>query len=259
MTTILAATMQVKNGCAIGICHFRQLNPNLEQTQFSMVLNNELNATRNTQNNVHISSFGFGGTNGHAFLWGLMHVNIPDVPTMVKRRLQKLAAPEMRVNGSDPSEWEWDGPDMDTKPGAKWKITFTADQSEETQCSWVKEEDGAELEDDDEDFYCITGPFNDWDSDRMEDGAVTGMRTYTVEVPNSGSVVFQFLKNGEDSAKMYPPIDRCMRKTAPILGPADEDGGDEKNTWVVDGDPGSFIKIDLFICRGMRSLHWMPA
>jgi len=261
MTTIIAATLQVKNACCIGICHFRQLNPNLEQTQFDMCINSELNNTLNTQNNIHISSFGFGGTNGHAILWGLSHIDVQDVPTMVKRRLQKMAAPEMRVNGSDPSEWEWDGPDMDAKPGAKWKVTFTSDQALDAAVQWVKEQDGAEPEDTDEDdFYCITGPFIDWDSERMEDGDVTGLRTYTAEVPNSGSLIFQFLKNGDDTEKLYPPVDQCGRKTAPVLGPSDakDDPEKEKNTWYVAGVPGSFVKIDLFICRGLRSVNWTP-
>lgn len=59
-------------------------------------------------------------------------------------------------------------------------------------------EDGGDLDDGEDDFYCVTGPFNEWDADRMEDGNVTGLRTIVLDVPRSGTLEFRFLKNGEE-------------------------------------------------------------
>lgn len=170
-----------------------------------------------------------------------------------------MAPPEVRVNGSDPSAWEWDGPDAGGLMKEKYSITVTSQDAKDAPVTWVKESDGVMVEDDDEDdFYCITGPFNEWDSDRMEDGAVPGLREFTLEVPESGEIEFRFLKNGEEDEILYPPIDKCTRKNAPILGPCKEDKGKEKNVWLIEGVPGSEVKISLFLCRGLKSIIWSP-
>merc|ERR1712048_1444976 len=91
-----------------------------------------------------------------------------------------------------------DGPDKDLKPGDKYSITLTSTDPVDTPVRWVKDEDGAEMDDGEDDFYCVTGPFNEWDADRMEDGPITGLRTITLEVPESGEIEFRFLKNGDE-------------------------------------------------------------
>lgn len=259
MTSLIAAVFQVKAGCASSIVHFRRLNPNLEQSQFNMVITNEVVPSGNTQNNVHVSSFGFGGTNGHCILWGYAQSDFVDVPTLFLRRIRKMAAPEVRVNGDDPSMWEWDGPDENVKPGDKYSISLNPTDPEDTAVRWTKEEEGGEPDDGEEDFYCITGSFNEWEADRMEDGAVTGLRTIVLDMPRTGVLEFRFLKNGEEDQVIYPEFDKCSQKTAAVLGPVREDNGREKNTWYVECPAEQAVKIDLFICRGKRSVMWMPA
>mmetsp|Transcript_4190 Transcript_4190/g.13113 ORF Transcript_4190/g.13113 Transcript_4190/m.13113 type:complete len:946 (-) Transcript_4190:145-2982(-) len=260
MTSLIGAVHQVKMACAIPVVHFRQLNPHLEQSSFDAVFNDNMNSYRYTQGNVHVSSFGFGGTNGHVIFWGqAVLATVADVETLIANRLRKMAPPEVRVNGTDPSQWEWDGPDKDVKLGDKYTINLSSDEPLDTPVKWVKEEDALALEDGEDDNYYITGPFCDWESEKMEEGTVTGMRTITLEVPDSGLLEFRFLKNGEEDEILYPPVDKCARKNAPILGPKKEDKGLEKNVWCIESEPGSAVKIDLFICRGKRSLMWMPA
>mmetsp|Transcript_118565 Transcript_118565/g.287749 ORF Transcript_118565/g.287749 Transcript_118565/m.287749 type:complete len:947 (+) Transcript_118565:84-2924(+) len=258
MTSLIAAVHEVMTACAIPVNHFRQLNPHLEQSSFEAFFNDNMNSYRYNQGNVHVSSFGFGGTNGHACFWGQAHLaTVDDVETLFATRLKKMLAPEVRVNGADPALWEWDGPDKEVKRGDKYVITLRSDDPLETPVKWVKEEDGGALDDGEDDYYMITGPFCDWEGERMEEGPITGMRTYTAEVPESGLLEFRFLKNGEEDEVIYPATDKCAKKTAAILGPAKEDKGREKNVWCVAGAPGANIKIDLFMCRGKRSLMWM--
>mmetsp|Transcript_33145 Transcript_33145/g.98687 ORF Transcript_33145/g.98687 Transcript_33145/m.98687 type:complete len:945 (-) Transcript_33145:110-2944(-) len=255
MTSLVAAVHEILLACAVPILHFRQLNPHLEQSSFEAFFNDNINSYRYKQGNTHVSSFGFGGTNGHVVFWGQAPLaTTADMAALFAKRVKQMAPPEVRVNGSDPSLWEWDGPDKDIKHGEKYTITLRSDDPIETSVKWVKEQDGTSEEDD---FYVITGPFCDWEGERMVEGAVPGMRTYTAEVPDSGMLEFRFLRNGEEDEVLYPPIDKCSKKTAPILGPPKEDKGLEKNVWCVHGTPGSNVKIDLFICRGKRSLMWM--
>jgi len=258
MTSLIGAVHEIMLAAAIPVNHFRQLNPHLEQSSFDAFFNDSMNSYRYNQGYTHVSSFGFGGTNGHVVFWGQAVLATPfDIEELFANRLKKMMPPEVRVNGSDPSLWEWDGPDKDVKRGDKYVITLKSEDPLETPIKWVKEQDGDAADDGDDDYYMITGPFCDWEGERMEEGAVTGLRTYMAEVPENGLLEFRFLKNGEEDEVLYPPMDKCSKKTAPILGPAKEDKGREKNVWSVEGAAGSTIKIDLFVCRGKRSLMWM--
>jgi polyketide synthase-associated protein len=266
MTSLIAAVMSVKCSTGIPINHFNQLNPHLENSQFDAFMNSEPNGYLYGSGNVHVSSFGFGGTNGHVIFWGQNVYDAPDVPSQFAKKLKKMAPPEVRVNGADPGEWEYDGPDVDIKTGDKYKITLRSDDPKEAATKWVKEVDGGGDDDDADDFYCVTGPFNEYDTDRMEEGAVPGLRTITLEVPESGSLEFRFLRNGEEEEALYPIMDKCTRKIAPILGPGKETGknlslrqapeGAEKHLWLVQASPGALMKIELFVSNGMKSVTW---
>eukprot|EP00913_Durusdinium_trenchii_P010706 g10045.t1 len=70
MTSLIAAVFQVKSSLAVPVCHLRQLNPHLDQTGFQAFFNSELGSYNYSQGIVHVSSFGFGGTNAHAIFWG---------------------------------------------------------------------------------------------------------------------------------------------------------------------------------------------
>jgi polyketide synthase-associated protein len=263
MTSLIAAVWQIKKAYAIPCVHQHTLNPNLEQSAFDAFYNSELNVVRDptiskrfTQNIVHISSFGFGGTNGHVIMWGQSPCDTPNVPSAIRHRIRSMQAPEVRVNGNDPTAWEWDGPDIFAKPGEKYKIDFDLKAPYEGAQNWQKVDDAPDPDDEEDDFYCIVGPFNEWDADRMGDGPIVGMRTITLEVPESGELEFRFLKNGEEDQVIYPEVDKCTRKTGKVLGPASADEGKEKYTWLAEAPPGAEMKIDLFACRGKKAVMW---
>merc|ERR1711920_570722 len=108
-----------------------------------------------------------GGTNGHCIMWGQSQVLVPSVAEAFMKRLKKMAAPEVHIQGSDPNEWDWDGPEKDAKVGDKYTITVNSDDTTDTSVRWVKGEDAPDVDDEDENMYCITGPFNELESDRL--------------------------------------------------------------------------------------------
>jgi len=147
MTSIIAAVYQVMAACAAAIPHLNKLNPNLDVTSFDYVITNEVTTSSVAQNNQHISSFGFGGTNGHAILWGFEQYDLKDPGDMFMRRLWKMSPPEVRVNGDDPSNWEWDGPDENIRPGDTYSVTINPSDPNETAIRWTKDEEGGNVDD----------------------------------------------------------------------------------------------------------------
>eukprot|EP00438_Fugacium_kawagutii_P005639 Skav216577 [mRNA] locus=scaffold3598:160151:173542:+ [translate_table: standard] len=267
MTSLIAAVFQVKSSVAIPCCHLRQLNPHLDQTGgFVAVFNSELNCYNYSQGNVHVSSFGFGGTNAHAIFWGedspAGSTNAQDVyhaPTnaeLFQKRLRQMAPPEVRINGSDPALWDWDGPDVLILPGDKYSIEMNPDEPANAPQRWFKEDTGGG----EAGAPCISGSFNDFAYEQMEDWWLTGLRTITVRVPASGQVEFRLFKNWTHengvNQVIYPGQEKCSRKLTVIYGPAGEDQA-SKNSWLAEGIPGSYLKIDFFCCRGIRSINWM--
>jgi len=259
MTSLLAAVFQVKALSAIPCCHLRQLNPHLDQTNFNAVFNSELNSYQYSQGNVHVSSFGFGGTNAHAIFWGENVYHAPSNAELYQKRIWSMSPPEVRVNGSDPALWDWDGPDQVILPGDKYSIEMNPDDPPNAPQRWFKEDTGVEHDEGEDEVYCLTGPFNEWDLEQMEDGPVPGLWTLTVKVPSSGQVEFRILRNGNEDEVIYPDMDKCSQKLTPIHGPSKDDQRKAKNTWLAEGIPGSSIKVDFFSCRGIRSINWMQA
>lgn len=255
MTSLIAACFQVKSGCAAPIVHFRQLNPHLEQSNFDAVFSNEFNCYNSTQANVHVSSFGFGGTNGHVIFWGQSKRRAPSATQVFSGKLRQSGPPEVRVTGHDPYEWEWDGPEKEVKPGDKYSLEIRV--GDPSSQRWIKEETGGE-DDDLDDFFCISGNFNQGGLERMEDGPVLGLRTITVTVPASGVLEFRFFLNGNVNEAIVPDMDRCKQKLTPIVGPFKESHFKANNFWLVESSPGQLMKIDLFVCRGRRALLWRP-
>merc|ERR1719162_2538848 len=88
MTSLVSAVLQVKKSKGNACIHLQQLNPHLESSQFNMILNSELCGFRFDQGHVHVSSFGFGGTNGHAIFWGTNLYNEPDMGARMLKRIK---------------------------------------------------------------------------------------------------------------------------------------------------------------------------
>ena len=46
----------------------------------------------------------------------------PSNAELFQKRIRQMAPPEVRVSGSDPALWDWDGPDQLILPGDKYSI-----------------------------------------------------------------------------------------------------------------------------------------
>jgi len=237
--------------------HARQLNAHLEGHAFDAFFATELVTSRHDQSHAQVSSFGFGGSNGHAIFWGRRGSERLDVETQVLRRLARMRPAEVRPIGDDPADWEADLPDADAKPGDRWMICFSPDDPPDAPIKWVKDYavDGG-VEDEEDTMFAITGNFNGWATEAMDAGdQVAGQFVATAAVPASGALEFRFLKNADPAQVICPASPLCTRKSAPIYGPGDK----LSNAWVISAEPRSTFRIELMAIGGQYAVVWLRA
>merc|ERR1712217_394164 len=253
MTSLVAAVIQLKAGKSNPTLHLGVLNPHLEGTDFGGYYNTELGSTNQMQSHLHISSFGFGGTNTHAVLFGDASFTGDD-STMFMKRLSLMAPPEVKPTGKDPSEWETNGLEFVASQGDKYSITITKDDAFDKPAKYVLEQEalGPDFDPNDTSYDIC---FNDGEQLTMEPGDVPGMRSVIVEVPTSGELEFNFVATMEEGLILSPATNRCKRKTASISGPAEG----LTNNWLITETPDTLMEINLFTSRGMIAVSWLPA
>jgi len=207
-----------------------------------------------TTGNSHVSSFGFGGSNGHGIFWGEGIVDTGDIKALAMMSINKRPLPEVRPVGTNPDNWDSDWPAADGKDGDKYEVVIDQDDTEETPVKWTLVEPAPEEGEEEEMESCeITGNFNDWTAERMMAGSVPGVHVTTLEIPESGTLEFRFLADGDEEKVIAPAVPKCTRKTAKILGP--EKG--PKNSWTVHAEPGSELEVQLFFTKKWRSVTWL--
>jgi len=254
MTSLIAAALQISRQYANPVIHSNVLNAYLELTNFDAVFNTELGATQLHQGHIHISSFGFGGTNAHAVMWGDNRDLAENPAKLWQKQLSKMSPPEIRAVGSDPSEWNSDLPDQVPKAGDVWSVTVDRGAGPNAPIKWEKTEEGLGEEYDLDDVsYSIIGSFNDWRPEIMEDGDVAGIRMIVIDVPDSGQVEFRFVQSVDDDMILAPVSDKCSKKTAAIVGPS----AGLTNSWVARGAAGSSLKVSLFSSHARYAVSWV--
>jgi len=254
MTSLIAAVLQLTQSKANPLCHLNVMNPHMEGASFDGFFPTELTATNLNQTHFHISSFGFGGTNGHAVLHGENQYLSSDPRKMFMKRLNLMAPPEVRPIGKDPASWETDGLARDAKAGDQYSVTIRKDDEANKSIKYVLEQEGlGEDFDPNDSSYSIVGSFNGEEPLNLEDGAVSGLRSIIVQVPDSGEIEFNFIKTLEPEIVLAPETHRCRRKTGRISTPAEG----LSNCWLIAAQPGSDVRIDLFTSRGMIAVNWL--
>lgn len=266
MAGICKCVLQVSRNRCMPTLHTRQLNPHLEAAAFTAFYSSEWMKIPYSNGHSQVSSFGFGGTNGHGIIWGEDATAQGDVPSQIMKRLAMMKPPEVRAYGRNPDNWETDWPDFNVKPGDKINIFFSMDKPNETCMKFevvpkvekaeegeAAEEEPGEEEEVQEEFWCITGNFNGWTDDRMLEGGMEGLSTATVEIPSGGSLQFRFLQNGDTAKVLAPSIPNCTKRLAPILGPEP----DLTNMWVVEGPSGTEVQIELLVQKDRKSVMWL--
>merc|ERR1712228_1166404 len=104
-TSLLSAILQLGLGKVHPVGHFFQLNPNLEASAFESNLVSEMLCPNQSASIANVSSFGFGGTNGHCVLWGESTFGTEDTKALFLRRIASMAPPEITVTGRNPASW----------------------------------------------------------------------------------------------------------------------------------------------------------
>jgi len=226
----------------------------LEHTVFDAFFETERSCFAYERGHSQISSFGFGGTNGHCVFWGRSVVGQQDAQTLLMKRIAKMSPAEIRPVGNNPDDWEADLPEANPKPGDVYSIVLRPDDPMDEPIKWVKVQDASEQKDSFLDFYTVTGNFNNWQQDTLAPGA-PGQFTITVFAPAEGKVDFRFLLNGDESKVVAPEKDQSTDKLGRVLGP--QEG--LSNVWSIEAAPNTCLRLQLLCLANIYSVSWMPA
>jgi polyketide synthase-associated protein len=254
MTSLVAAYLQVRQSKSNPVCHFAVLNPHLEGTDFTGYINGEVSNTNQLQSHMHISSFGFGGTNCHAVLFGENIKVGADSSKMFMKRLALMAPPTVKPAGKDASDWTTDGLEYVANDGDTYSVTILKDDATDQPVKYVLEQE-ALGPDFDAAAVSYDIVFNDGEQMTMQPGEVPGQQTTILEVPATGLIEFNFVKTMEEELVLAPATDRCRRKTTPISGPAEG----LVNKWLIAAPPDTWMRVDLFTSRGVTAVTWLEA
>lgn len=250
MSSIIRCVLQVSRTRTVPGLHLNVMNPHLDHgTDFECRINNENQIFPYSQGHTQVSSFGFGGTNGHMIFWGRNIYGSTISPS--KRFVDKLKTaplPRIIAKGKNPADWESDWPDPNGKPGEIYSITFTKGE-EDAPVKWEKEEP----EDTPKAWYALTGNFNSWSDDRMREGDIDGLWLLDCDVPQSGVLEFRVLENGESEKVIAPAKPKCTSRNAKLLGPSP----DLKGSWAIEASPGSSVQVEVLINKELKSVIWM--
>eukprot|EP00440_Ansanella_granifera_P036668 gb/GFBE01039780.1/.p1 GENE.gb/GFBE01039780.1/~~gb/GFBE01039780.1/.p1 ORF type:complete len:934 (+),score=220.82 gb/GFBE01039780.1/:1-2802(+) len=253
MAAMVKSVLSVKHNQCLATLHVKQLNPHLEHSVFDAFFETERSSYAFERGHCQISSFGFGGTNGHVVFWGKSIAGKEDVQSLLLRRISKMSPAEIRPVGTNPDNWDSDLPDADIGPNDQYSIVLGPEDPIDEPIKWIKMEGRQEMDDENDVFYTITGTFNSWQQDSMAPGTVPGQHTIVIFVPADGAVEFRFLKNGDEKQVLAPQINKCPSKCMPIRGP--QEG--LTNTWSVKAAPNSRLRIELLCLKHMHSVLWM--
>jgi len=236
--------------------HLKCLNPHLEHAAFDAFFCSEMNPYLYNSGHCQVSSFGVGGTNGHAIFWGEGYTPPVDRKKYLMQKLITSSMPIV-VIGNDPAEWEYSGPPYDLKPGEKCKLVYSKDPltgDEEIRYETIRNVDDQAVE-----YYCTSGSHNDWTDDRMEEGGSPGLFHQDITMPTGGTLEFRILAEG-DQDRSIGPDHTTKRTSAPIVGPS----ADVRTSWIIEGQPGSDYRIEFFAppasslaTASLRSVSWV--
>eukprot|EP00930_Biecheleria_cincta_P053378 TRINITY_DN3882_c0_g1_i2.p1 TRINITY_DN3882_c0_g1~~TRINITY_DN3882_c0_g1_i2.p1 ORF type:complete len:942 (+),score=169.40 TRINITY_DN3882_c0_g1_i2:42-2828(+) len=254
MASMVKCILGVKHSQCLPSNHIRQLNPHLEHTVFDAFFETERSRMPYDRGNYQISSFGFGGTNGHVIFWGKSVVSKEDNKAKIMRRIAKMSPAEIRPVGQNPDYWEADLPDQNPNPGESYGLVLNPEDPIDEPMRWLKVSASEQADSENDASYAVTGNFNTWSSDHMEPGNVPGSHSIVVMVPSDGKLEFRFLRNGNIDEVIAPETSKCTQKLARINGPDPE----LTNFWLIEGQANTRYLIELLCLKGMYSLSWRP-
>jgi len=233
-------------------CHMSALNPHLDMTGFPGRLISEGVIYRYQTSYNGVLSFGFGGTNACAQVWGPNTMSSradfsKDRVKILVNKIKSAPAQEVAITGEDWEQWEMDGPGKGTKPGDSWDIDIN---DEGVVLYFEREKEMPDLGS----FYYLTGSFNSWSYTPMEaDDMLCGLYATTLTLGNTGRETFQVVADEAPEMTFAPEGDGTMR-SGKVVGPAEAPSG---QAWMIAGLPGEKYCVEFCKSEADKvSVNW---
>lgn len=238
---MIKCCMVVRKTKSAPTIHLKTLNPHLEHTQFDAFFSTECTPYKYNQGHCQVSSFGVGGTNGHAVFWGEESYAAKTVdPEKLFMKKLEVQPPKIIADGPDPEDWNYSGPAGVLKPGEAYRVRI--DRDPVTGATPIRWEKYTLEEEPRPEFYSMTGSYNEWVAERMEEGEVPGLWYQIVDIPDSGTMEFRFLEDDDTNRALGPLEKSCKRRLAPA-----EASKSCETSWVIDGQPGEVYRVELLV------------
>jgi len=234
--------------------HLASYNPHLDIDGFPAIFMTEGCVLRGDSSVSGVLSFGFGGTNACAQVWGTNILTSraasgADAYTRIVRKLKDAPPPEVTITGSDWEEWEVGGPGRFTRTGEKWAIDV---DDEGVLTYYEADEDDVDLGSD----YFLSGTHNGWSYDSMEpDAMLAGLFKGFVTVGASGEEQFQVVADESAAMTFHPEDPLTTRKSSPVKGP---DDSSRENAWCIRGEEGEQFRVEFYVSESnVASVTWI--
>lgn len=234
-------------------CHLNRLNAHLDMDGFPGIITTEGVVFKGEASYNSVLSFGFGGTNACATVWGTNLMTSRTVASksadiVVTRSLQDAPRQHVSMPTDDWEDWELDFPAKDVRPGDRWDVEIDEDGVPlYTRRNKVSDNFGAS--------YFLTGTFNDWEYEEMTaDEAVPEMHSAILTVGPEGFEEFQVVADGDPKMTFYPEAPQCARRSAWIRGPGEVQ---RECTWLLQGVEGEKYRVEFCVSKAHNlSLSW---
>mmetsp|Transcript_28568 Transcript_28568/g.62136 ORF Transcript_28568/g.62136 Transcript_28568/m.62136 type:complete len:923 (-) Transcript_28568:57-2825(-) len=234
--------------------HLNSLNPHLDMAGFPGIITTEGCTFRADASYNGVLSFGFGGTNACATLWGTnimtsRAMRSKDMVSHMLKRVYDAPAQEVTITGDDWEEWEIDFPVRDPKPTDKWDVEL----DEDGMVLYVKQD--PQPQDVGSDYF-VSGSFNGWGHEpMMADSGLPGLFVAEVTLGPSGHEEFVVNADQDAGLSFYPAQPFCVQKNSEVLGPGK---ADKDHSWSIRGSEGERYRVEFFLGKARTaSVSWI--
>lgn len=234
----LKCTLMVMHNESCPNVHLAVQNPHLDLDGFPTQILSEALVFENDTAHAGVSSFGYGGTNGHCLAYGknLCTSRGPaqkDIMSVVAGRIKRGGPPEIQMEGNYEEWWTTGVPHLTVRDNSFFHVEI----SQVGKVLWREIVEPA-LPLCHGQFF-IQGSFNEWQPENLlASDTLDGLFTCVVTLGKSGAESFQVFH--EDPSWVFFPIERlCTRKSTPITGPMPAPS--REDAWLIRGQSGMRI------------------